>query len=157
VTGRRRAVTLGFAATLGALGPAAASAQEAAADGAKLYARHCSVCHQAGGAGREGAYPRLAGRAADLARRPDGRRVMIAAGLYGMAGKLEVDGKPIMGVMPGFAQLPDDEIARVLTYVAGFGGKAAAPFQPAEVAAVRVSGRLSPTAVNALARAVPQR
>lgn len=148
----RRAAVAGLAAAFVTVAPGAAQA-----DGAKLYATHCSVCHQAGGAGLAGVYPRLAGRGPDLARKPAGRRLMVSAGLYGMAGRLEVDGKPIMGVMPGFAQLPDAEVAEVLSYVAGLGGKPAPPFKPAEVAAVRASGRLSPTAVNALARAAPGR
>lgn len=129
----------------------------AAADGALLYKRHCSVCHQANGAGMAGVYPRLTGRAPDLARKPDGRKVMIAAGLYGMAGKLDVDGKPIMGVMPGFSQLSDADLAELLTYVAAMGGKPAPAFKPAEVAAVRAAGRLTPTAVNAMARAASAR
>lgn len=148
----RTAVAGGLAAALVSLAPGAALA-----DGAALYVRHCSVCHQAKGVGLDGVYPRLAGRAADLARRPDGRQLMMAAALNGMAGKLEVDGKPLMGIMPGFAQLSDQDLAEVLTYVAGLGGKAAPAFAPAELAAARASARMSPTAVNALARTVRQR
>lgn len=130
------------------------SAPSARAEGADLYKRHCSVCHQAGGAGLAGVYPRLTGRAPKIAASPEGRRMMIATGLYGMAGRLEVDGKTIMGVMPGFAQLSDQDLAEVLSYVATFGGKPAKAFTPAEVAAVRAGGRMSPAQTNALARAV---
>ncbi|MET0271722.1 MAG: cytochrome c [Phenylobacterium sp.] len=125
------------------------------ADGAKTYQRHCSVCHQAGGVGREGVYPRLAGRAPDMARKPAGRKLMASAVLWGMAGKLVVDGKPLMGVMPGFTQLSDADLAEVLTYVAGLGGKPAPAFTTQEVAGVRAAGRLAPMAVNALAKTVP--
>lgn len=127
----------------------------AMADGAKTYQQRCSVCHQAGGVGREGVYPRLAGRAPEMARKPTGRKLMTSAVLWGMAGKLEVDGKPLMGVMPGFSQLSDAELAEVLTYVAGLGGKPAAAFTAQELAGVRAAGRLTPMAVNALAKTAP--
>ncbi|WP_293458677.1 cytochrome c [Phenylobacterium sp.] len=131
----------------------------AAADGAKTYAAQCSVCHQVGGVGQAGVYPRLAGRAPEMAKTPAGRKLMIAAALFGMAGKLEVDGQSLMGVMPGFAsKMTDAEIAEVLTYVAGLGakagGKSAAAFTAQEVAEARAGPKLSPTAVNALARGV---
>lgn len=131
----------------------------AAADGAKTYAAQCSVCHQVGGIGQAGVYPRLAGRAPEMAKTPGGRKLMVAAALFGMAGKLEVDGQSLMGVMPGFAsKMTDAEIAEVLTYVAGLGakagGKPAAAFAAPEVAQARAGPKLSPTGVNALARGV---
>jgi len=103
----------------------------------KIYDQNCSVCHQTGGMGMAGTYPRLSGRAGAIAGLPQGRRVMISAVLYGMAGSLTVDGSRIVGVMPAFAQLSDGEIAQVLTYVATLGGGQAKPFTPAEVAAFR--------------------
>ncbi|WP_374574440.1 cytochrome c [Phenylobacterium sp.] len=151
MTSAYRAAAFAAAAVFGA---AFLAVPNARAEGGDLYRQHCSVCHQAGGAGLAGVYPRLAGRAPKIAAAPAGRRMMAAAVLNGMAGRLEVDGKPLMGVMPGFPQLSDQDLAEVLSYVASLGGKPAKPFAPAEVAAVRAAGRMSPTQTNALARAV---
>ncbi len=117
-----------------------------------LYENRCSVCHQAGGVGVPGAYPRLAGRAGAIAGLTDGRRAMVSAALYGVAGVLKVDGQTVVGVMPGFAEVKDAEIAAVLTYVSHLGGAHPKPFTAAEVAKVRQGDSLTPNQVNALLR-----
>ena len=125
------ALAAAFAVTLGlASGVHAETA-------AKIYDQNCSVCHQAGGMGMSGTYPRLAGRASAIASLPQGRRAMISAVLYGMAGSLTVDGNRIVGVMPSFSQLGDGDIAQVLTYVSHLNGGKPKPFTPGEVAAFR--------------------
>ncbi len=117
-----------------------------------LYDNHCSVCHQAGGVGAPGAYPRLTGRAGAIAGVPEGRKAMVSAALYGVAGVLKVDGQSVIGVMPGFAQFKDAEIAEVLTYVSHLGGMNPKPFTAAEVAEVRLGDALTPNQVNGLLR-----
>jgi mono/diheme cytochrome c family protein len=144
----RKAVALALAAML--LPPTGARA-----DGGDLYKSHCSVCHQTGGVGVAGVYPRLAGRAPKIAATADGRTVMISAALYGMAGKLEVDGKSLMGVMPGFSQMSDADLADLLTYVSALGGKAPKSFTAAEISTVRAGPRLTSSQINAMARALP--
>ena len=124
------------------------------ADGLDIYKKNCSVCHQAGGVGLPGSFPRLAGRADMLARQPAGRTLMISAVLFGMAGRLELDGKTIVGVMPPLPRLSDDDLAAVLTHIASLEGGKAAPFTAAEVATLRAGVKKSPTEVNAMARAL---
>jgi len=126
-----QAVAVSFAVALGLT--SAAHAETAA----KIYDQNCSVCHQAGGMGMSGTYPRLAGRASAIASLPQGRRAMISAVLYGMAGSLTVDGNRIVGVMPPFSQLSDGDIAQVLTYVSHLSGGKPKAFTAGEVAAFR--------------------
>lgn len=120
--------------------------------GATLYEQHCSVCHQQGGVGVPGAFPRLAGRVGKLVTVPAGRKVVVLAVLHGMAGKLTVDGEGLIGVMTPFPQLTDAQIATVLNYVAQLGHLSPKPLTVTEVAAVRSLGAMSASQVNALAR-----
>ena len=117
----------------------------------KLYDANCSVCHQAGGMGMEGTYPRLSGRTGAIATLPQGRRAMISAVLYGMAGSLTVDGHKIVGVMPSFPQLSNAEVAQVLTYVSHLSGGHPKSFTAAEVANFR-NPPLTSTDTNGLAK-----
>ena len=133
---------------------AALAAGSARAQGLDVYRTHCAICHQAGGVGAPGAFPRLAGRVGPLARDPGGRALLTAVVLNGMSGKLEADGQTIVGLMPSFGQLPDADIAAVLNYLAGLGPRPPAPFTDAEVAAARAKGRLTPVEVNQLARSL---
>jgi mono/diheme cytochrome c family protein len=117
-----------------------------------VYDATCGLCHQAGGAGLKGQFPRLAGRVDRMAADPDAREFLIQTVLHGMAGRMEVDGAPIVGVMPSFEALPDKDLASVLNYLVGLGGPAAKKVKPvtaAEVAAVRKEARLSASQVLA--------
>lgn len=110
----------------------------AAALAAGEYDANCKMCHQTGGAGLKGQFPRLAGRAPQIAAKPDGRNYLIDVTLNGMSGRIQVEDQPLSGVMPGFARLDDATLAKILNQVTAFGGKAK-PFTPAEVAARRAS------------------
>jgi mono/diheme cytochrome c family protein len=123
----------------------------AAPASASVFNGTCALCHQAGGVGAPGQFPRLAGRAAALAKLPQGRRLMIAAVLDGVNGRIQADHQTIVGVMPSFAQLSDAEVCQALNYIVGLDGGSAPPFTAAEVAAVRAHP-ISPSEVNALAR-----
>ena len=114
-----------------------------AADAKAAFVSRCGMCHQASGEGLAGQFPKLAGRAAAIAQAPAGRRYMALVVLGGMAGRIEVEGKALNGVMPGMASLTDAEIAEVLSHVATLGkpAKAAKPFKAAEIAAVRAEGK----------------
>jgi hypothetical protein len=108
-----------------------------------------------------GQFPRLAGRLAAVAGSPAGRIYLQQVVLFGMAGKVEVDGESIVGVMPPFATLSDGDLSAVLNYLAQLGAPGAsvhpmAQFTAAEIAAVRGSPAVSPTQVNASRRAVVQ-
>lgn len=122
----------------------------------QVYDTNCALCHQKAGAGLAGQFPRLAGRVGEIAARAPGRRYLIEVTLFGMAGQVEVDGSPIIGVMPSFALLSDADLASVLNYVARLdgptkskkGGKAVS-ITAADVKAVRAGQQLSPMQVHA--------
>lgn len=122
-----------------------------AAPSSAVFDQTCALCHQAGGVGAPGQFPRLAGRAGALARLPAGRRLMISAVLDGSVGRIQADHQTIVGVMPGFGQLTDAQVCEALNYIASLDGGTVRPFTPAEVAAVRAHP-LTPNEVNALAR-----
>jgi cytochrome c oxidase subunit 2 len=111
-----------------------------AVDGARVYAANCASCHGPEGAGITGAFPPMAGHAADIAARDGGRDYLVDAMLYGLMGPIVVDGVSYNGVMPAWGQLSDADIAAVLDHVVGLGGPAAEPFTADEVAAQRGRG-----------------
>lgn len=132
----------------------AAVATPAAADPKAAFVARCAMCHQAGGEGLAGQFPKLAGRAAAIAQAPEGRRYLARVVLGGMAGKIEVEGTPLNGVMPGMASMSDAEIAEILSHVVTLGkpAKPPKPFKAAEIAAARADGKAS-MADNKLLRA----
>jgi mono/diheme cytochrome c family protein len=147
----RRALGAGVAAAL--LAVVASEVAAAPSPGQAVFDANCALCHQAGGVGAPGMFPRLAGRAGPLARTPEGRRLMILAALYGMSGTIQADHAPVVGVMPGFGGLSDAEVAAALDYVVQLGaGEGAKRFTAAEVSAARAQ-TLTPGEVNALANA----
>jgi mono/diheme cytochrome c family protein len=113
----------------------------AQADGAKIYAQ-CAGCHQANGQGIPGAFPPLAGHVAEILSKAGGREYLIRVLLWGLQGPIEVRGMRYNGVMPGYAQWKDEEIAAILNHIATAWGddkkvKGFKPFTPAEVKALR--------------------
>ena len=137
-------------AALGATVPAWSSESNA------VYDARCAMCHQRAGAGLKGTFPRLAGRVDEIARTADGRRFLIEVVLFGMAGKINVDGAPLMGVMPAFAVLQDEDVAAVLNYAISLEGpeKSKAKgksvmIEAADVAKVRAATALNATQVLA--------
>jgi mono/diheme cytochrome c family protein len=85
----------------------AATAGGADADGAAVFDNSCAFCHQAGGVGVPGQFPRLAGRVGAIAAKPE-----------------------------GFDSLSDDDMAAVLSYLTGL-DHAAVPFTADEIKAAR--------------------
>jgi mono/diheme cytochrome c family protein len=108
-----RALVFVVGAAAGALG----SVPSRAADGSGIFLQNCLMCHQSGAVGLPGQFPRLAGRIAAISGQPKGRTYLIDVLTYGMAGKITVDDESIVGLMPPFAQLSNDEVAGVLSYV----------------------------------------
>ena len=94
--------------------------------GAATYAANCSGCHQPTGVGLPGVFPPVAGHGADLYAATGGiggRAYLIDVLLYGVQGAITVDGANYNGLMPGWQQLSDDQIAAVINHVvAGFDG-----------------------------------
>lgn len=131
-------------ALLGLIGIGAAV--PASADPKASYLTRCSMCHQSAAQGLPGQFPALAGRSAQIAQTPEGRNYLVRVALWGLYGPIEVDGKAMSGLMPGVAGASDAEIADVLNHVASIKpAKAAKPFKPADIAAVRAQGKVSGT------------
>jgi mono/diheme cytochrome c family protein len=126
----------------------AATPAAAAAEGTAIFDANCAFCHQAGGVGVPGQFPRLAGRAGAMAAKPEGRKFLFDVVLNGMSGRIAVDGEQVLGIMPDFDALPDDDIAAVLTYLTGLEHKPV-PITAQEIKAARARPKLSPTDVAA--------
>jgi mono/diheme cytochrome c family protein len=114
----------------------AATAGGAVADGAAVFDNSCAFCHQSGGVGVPGQFPRLAGRVGAIAAKPEGRKFLPQILLNGMSGRITVDSEPILGIMPAFNTLSDDDIASVLSYLTGL-DHAPIVFTADEIKAVR--------------------
>ena len=90
--------------------------------GETMFNEYCVGCHQVGGAGVPGEYPRLAGRVDKIAADPRGRAFLAQLMLTGMSGTITVDGRRILGIMPAFDNLKDGELAAILNYVVNLEG-----------------------------------
>ncbi|MGV8943348.1 copper-containing nitrite reductase [Thermomonas sp.] len=86
---------------------------EQIAAGKVLFAGTCSTCHQPDGAGMEGVFPPLA-KSDYIAKDPKRLPSIIT---HGLAGPIKVNGKDYNSLMPPMAQLTDDEVANISTYV----------------------------------------
>jgi len=116
----------------------------AAADPKGTYTMRCGMCHQASADGLPGQFPRLSGRTAQMAQKPEGRQYLARVMLWGLHGAIEADGKPMNGVMPGMSGVKDDQLAEALNYTLTLGkSPKVAPFKAEEIAAVRAQGRVS--------------
>ena len=127
----------------------AATAGVAQADGAAVFDTSCAFCHQAGGVGVPGQFPRLAGRVGVIAAGPDGKAFLVKVLLAGMSGRIAVDGEAILGIMPAFDSLSDDDLAAVLSYLSGL-DHAPVSFTADEIKAVRAQGPSDMAAERAL-------
>ncbi len=121
----------------------------AAADGQAVFDNNCAVCHQAGGVGVPGQFPRLAGRAGTIASKPEGKAFLPQVLLNGMGGRIMVDGEQILGAMPAFDSLSDEDIAAVLTYITGLDHKAVV-YKPADIKTARAVPRRGPGEMAAM-------
>jgi mono/diheme cytochrome c family protein len=155
----------GAAAETAAAEPAAAAPAEPAAEreadptfdreaASRAYLQNCSACHQAAGTGIPGAFPPLAGHAADIYEADGGRTYLIDVVLYGLMGPITVNGQTYNGMMPPWPQLNDEQIALILNHVvAGFDGQSPPDgfdaYRAADVAGERGKG-MTPPAVHTL-------
>ena len=121
---------------------AAASAQagnltkeEQIAAGKVVFAGTCSTCHGADGNGMEGVFPPLAN--SDYIKANPKRLPEII--LHGMVGPVTVNGKDYNSNMPPMAQLTDDEVANIATYVLNSWGNPGGQVSKADAAAARAA------------------
>ncbi len=128
-------------------GEAAAEEPVAAAEwdrdmGTQVYNANCVGCHQAAGQGIPGAFPPLAGHAADVYA-AGGDEYLPQVLLFGLTGQIQVEGMTYNGFMPAWAQLSDDQIANVLNHVIADLGDAPdgfVPYAAADIAGHRGDG-----------------
>ncbi|MFN4073328.1 MAG: c-type cytochrome [Thermus sp.] len=102
-----------------------------------LWTRTCAVCHGEKGQGVR-PYPGLQA-SAPLFATPEGRRYLVLVVLYGKKGEA--------GLMPGFAQLKDEELAALLNHLRVLLQAKGDPFAPEEIAKGR-GLNLAPDAVK---------
>ena len=138
-------------------GPEAVEAEESAGEvaqaadwdrdmGAQVYTANCVGCHQGGGQGIPGAFPPLAGHAAEVYA-AGGRDYLVQVLLFGLQGPIQVEGANYNGLMPAWAHLSDEQVANVLNHVVvEFGDEPAdfAPYTAADVASHRGDGLSAP-------------
>lgn len=117
-------------------GGTVAGPDTAAVSGARLYARHCSACHQQDGKGLGEAQPALAG-APTVAGEPE---PLIRWLLFSERPATLPPRRGAM-VMPAFAWLSDGDLAALLTHVRGGFGNRFPPVTPEMVTAARGARR----------------
>lgn len=106
-----------------------------AADGGKLFDANCAACHQATGVGIPAAFPPLAANPIITADDPT---FITRVVLYGLQGKITVEGADFDGIMPAWENVfKDNEIAAILTYIRSSWGSSASAVDTASVAAQR--------------------
>jgi mono/diheme cytochrome c family protein len=123
--------------------------------GERIYNDNCSGCHQRSGRGIPGGFPPLAGHAPQVLQK-GGRAYIVRLVLFGLAGRIEVDGTAYNGSMPSWSDsLRDDQVAAVINHVLTDWDndrllpKDFKPILPPEVAAARADN-LTPDQVHAL-------
>ncbi|GAB5521921.1 MAG: hypothetical protein RhofKO_41720 [Rhodothermales bacterium] len=118
-----------------------------AVNGESVYRQVCQACHQDDGQGLTGLFPPLVGTEWVLG---DANR-LIRIVLGGLQGEIEVAGTVYNGVMASHANLSDDEIAAVLTYVRQAWGNDAPSVEAVQVRAIRATvERTTPWTIEAL-------
>jgi mono/diheme cytochrome c family protein len=119
--------------------PAGTAAAPPAADsrppGQKLYGRHCLPCHQADGGGVPNMQPAIAGGTWVKGDAQALALFVMSGGFNSAERKQSENGN----VMPPFRQLPDEELALILSYIREKFGGGAAPVSTADVAAARAN------------------
>lgn len=101
--------------------------------GRKVYTERCLTCHQADGGGVQNMNPPLTKTKWVLGDKTQ----LIQIVLKGMTAGVEIDGDSYHNVMASHADLSDQQIADVLTYVRNNFGNKAKAVTASEVKAVR--------------------
>ena len=106
--------------------------------GEKLYQMNCLMCHQKNGKGDGVRFPSIA--ASDWVN--GNKDTLISVMLKGLEGPIKINGEPFVGMMPKFSQLPDQDIASILSYIRKNFGNNSDSVTKTEVAVVRQRLRL---------------
>jgi mono/diheme cytochrome c family protein len=104
--------------------------------GRRLYSQQCAACHQPTGLGVAGVFPPLV----DSRWVEGNEEVPIRILLHGMVGPVVVRGNTYNGNMPAFgAQLNDQRLAAILTFIRQEWGNEASEVTPERVAQTRAA------------------
>ena len=105
------------------------------APGQLLYNKHCLACHQADGGGVPNMQPAIAG---GHWVKGDARALalFVMSGGFDSASRKESD---VGNVMPPFRQLPDADLAAILTFIRQKFGDGSSPVSAADVTEARSS------------------
>jgi mono/diheme cytochrome c family protein len=137
-------------------GAAAVAPPDPKVVGKRLYSQNCVVCHQATGLGVPGQFPPLAGSEWVLCEGVHAENQLVLLMLDGHQGPMQVKGASFNNAMPQWKQLPDDQIADILTYIRSDWGNNAPAIDLAFVAQIRKSnGSQSDPWTEAALLAVP--
>jgi mono/diheme cytochrome c family protein len=118
-----------------ALGQSPPAADTAPA-GQRLYARHCLSCHQADGYGVPNMQPAIKGGSWV---RGDAKPLALFVLTGGFDSAQRKEGATSHNVMPAFRQLPDEDLAAILTYIREKFADGASAVTPALVAEARAT------------------
>lgn len=110
------------------------------AEGKRVYAANCLMCHQEKGEGIDGVFPPLAKSdyLMKLASSAD-RATLLSIPLKGLSGKITVNGKDYASVMPAVSGLSDEALASVMTYITNTWGNSAKAITVEEVQKTRAA------------------
>jgi mono/diheme cytochrome c family protein len=115
--------------------PASSPPVDSRPPGQQLYGRHCLSCHQADGGGVPNMQPAIKGGSWV---RGDSRALalFVMTGGFDSASRKDSD---LGNVMPPFRQLPDSDLAEILTFIREKFGNGASAVSAAQVAEARAS------------------
>jgi mono/diheme cytochrome c family protein len=120
-------------AAVPAAAPVASAPLDSRPPGERLYGKHCLSCHQVDGGGVPNMQPAIAG-GSWVQGDPQALALFVMTGGFGSAERKE---SAVGNVMPEFKQLPDADLAEILTYIRAKFGGGASPLTAADVAAAR--------------------
>jgi mono/diheme cytochrome c family protein len=123
-------------------GPKELTAEQKIALGKRYYTQNCVACHQSTGLGVAGQNPPLAG--SDIVTGSEQRLAAIL--LRGLKGPIPINGQTTTwsGNMVSWAQLGDERISYILTYIRHEWGNNAPPVSVETVSAVRAATASKP-------------
>ncbi len=101
--------------------------------GERLYARHCLPCHQSDGYGVPDMQPAITG-GTWVKGDPKALALFVMTGGFGSAARKDSANS---NVMPEFRQLPDADLAAILTFIRAKFGGGGSPVSAADVTAAR--------------------
>lgn len=127
------ALVSSWVAATGAAEPA--PAPQTASAGQQAYAKNCLSCHQSDGYGVPNLQPAITG-GTWVQGEVQALALFVLTGGFNSAERKDSDSH---NVMPAFRQLPDQELADILTYIRQRFGKGASPVSAADIAAARAT------------------